>query len=127
LQNWLRFADNNFTGSIPSSLANTAQHMSQVGGGGACPALALLTCPALPCLAPCNAAWHCFVQCCPVLRCCISSGPCTPAADPCLLQVTLDGNDFEGDLYALSDHSMINFNAANNPRIVRPCVSALCH
>ncbi|KAI3425934.1 hypothetical protein D9Q98_007906 [Chlorella vulgaris] len=32
-------------------------------------------------------------------------------------QLTLDGNDFEGDLYALSDHSMISFNAANNPRI----------
>lgn len=37
---------------------------------------------------------------------------------PHTLQLTLDNNDFEGSLYPLAEHSMVNFNAAENPKLV---------
>ena len=43
------------------------------------------------------------------------------ATSPHLSQLTLDENvpGFSGNLYMLAQHSMINFNAANNPQMVR--------
>ena len=43
--------------------------------------------------------------------------PLPPSHAPSQL-ARLDDNDFEGDLYTLSQHSMVNFNAADNPKLV---------
>ena len=123
-QNWLRFADNSFSGPLPDTMAATAPHLYQlqldgnnfeVRTGWCGPRLRLHG-------TVCSRGWCAPVQwfgAVPAAHAAPARGGHATCSSSSRLLRKQTAPRLQGDLHVLADHSMINFNAADNLKLVR--------